>query len=138
MDTRDMIYFGDYSYYLMSSRWNSLYDDNVFRCDIQPDVNIDQLEKVLKNSNNTKRIIVKTHHDNAVALVLENFIELQNIHKHFDRTIGYEIKDGVRVPILSDVIEIELKQMGTETRIQHLQSNMEYMAIMADIDINEE
>lgn len=134
----DMIYFGDYSYYLFPGKWSHIRDDDIFRCEIQPDVNMEELEQVLKNTNNTQRIIVKSWHDDAIALIIEGYVEIKYIHKNFDSTIGYEIINGVRTPVLSDTIELELRRMGAETRFNHIQSNLEYLAIMSDVDIDEE
>ena len=100
---------------------------------------LEELEAVFSNPNNlTYMEITDANHQNLFAK-LYNFTILKYVAKEY-HSIYYEgyNDDGQYIKLVTDLFKIELRKPTIEDKLPQYEATMEYIAIMADIDIDEE
>ena len=104
------------------------------------DYTIEELERVFSNPYNTQciKIMDKEHHN--IMATLYDYIVIDNIQKEYQAVYyeGYNTEKNCYEVLTTDLIKISLRKQTAEDRVPQMEATMEYIAIMADIDIDEE
>ena len=103
------------------------------------DRTFEEIETIFKNPKNLTHIEHTDTLGNSVYNNLENYSILVNIAKLYHEAIYLTYnEDGAPVEYKSDIVEVSLRVPTMEDTMPKLQATMEYIAIMSDIDIDEE
>lgn len=113
-------------------------DDKLFFFLFPEDKTLEEIEAILKNPKNTKRIIVSDKEEQNIFAILENYCNISNIeklynyayYKHFDSS-------GNLIEAYTDLYKIKLSRSTVPGQLNQVQSDLEYIAILSDIDLDE-
>ena len=101
-------------------------------------VDMETLHEILSNKSNLSIIKIFDDDNKLVAISDHIFTEYDSLNRIPQYTVCFYNEFGVREKQYVDVIVAHIKKPTSETSIRKMQSDMEYIAIMADIDIDEE
>ena len=100
---------------------------------------LEEIETIIKNPKNTKKIIISDKEEQSIYATLENYCEVTNIEKKFQEAYYFEYdKQGNVKEYYTDIYKIILRKSTVPSQLTKLQSDLEYVAIMSDIDIDED
>lgn len=99
----------------------------------------EEIEEIFNNPNNTKRIQNTNIAGTTIYNTLDNYIIVTNIKKLYHEVVYREFDDnGVYNEKYADIFSVSLRKQNPNDKIPQMEATMEYIAIMADIDIDEE
>ena len=101
---------------------------------------VEDLEKIFNNPHNIQCIKIMDKEHNNIMATLYDYIVIDNIQKEYKAVYyeGYNIEKNYYEVLTTDLIKITLRKQTAEDRVPQMEATMEYIAIMADIDIDEE
>ena len=100
---------------------------------------LDTFDKIFQNPDNLQEIRITDSNKQQIYDTLRGFKYLVSIGREYQGAYhdGYD-DNGEYYKITSDLVKILLRRESPEDAIPKMQATMEYMAIMSDIDIDEE
>jgi len=131
------IYFGDIELPMIKDAYNL---QETFLEVMLPTegMSIDYIDSIVSNRNNLKLIRIYDEFDRLVVRLENRYTEYDYVTKQLKYQISMYNERGEREPQYIPVIKVRVNTPSADSRVDRLQATMEYMAIMADIDINEE
>ena len=100
---------------------------------------LEEVEAIFQDVNNTKRIQTTDLEGHSVYNTLDNYTIVSNIRKLYHEIVyKYYDEAGVYHEKYSDIFSVSLRKPTADDAIPKIQATMEYMAIMTDVDIDEE
>lgn len=128
--------FGDYNFDMFPGAYMELENELEVTIDGQ-NMSLDYIDSILQNPANLQLITISDPRPMVVAR-FQNYIEVVSITKNphyqtqkFDGEGNLDEKYG-------DAIIIRIRKPSINTTVSKMQATMEYIAIMSDIDIDEE
>ncbi len=131
------VQFGEYTLPLVRDLYN-WFEDYVEIMIDPAQVDMETVHQILSSANNLAIIKIFDDDNKLVAISDHIFTEYDSINRVPKYTVGYYNEFGVREKQYVDVIVAHIKKPTTETSMRKIKSDMEYIAIMSDIDMDEE
>lgn len=136
-ENNGVVYFGEYAFTMFQTTYN-LGDTYVDIYLSNKNTSLDEIESVVQSPKNLKEIKI---FDSQQALVIK-FNNKFTVYDSLCTIPSFKYAEynnnGEREPQYTKVIKLTLKMPTPESELQKMQATMEYMAIMSDIDIDEE
>lgn len=100
----------------------------------------EEIEAVFRNPKNLIRIQHRDNESDYIYDTLENYTILTNIGKLYDENLytTYDKITGNPIIYQGDIISISLRKPTMDDRVPSFEANLEYLAIMSGIDLDEE
>lgn len=149
------IRFGTNEYTLVPGSAVQEYNDNLEVQILADEVDLESLEAILLDSNNTSSIVIVD--ENSTRQIYENWGKLLRLRKEYNILYWTEIAEQIITPeevdpetgeIITpqeieyetiehraDIIYINLTHPGLESQVETNTANIEFLAIMSDIDL---
>lgn len=130
------VFFGEESFDMIAGAYMVM--DDYVQITIPGDgIGLDYLEEVLRNKDNLKSVRI---YDGRPELVVQfdQYTEFGGLEKDPHYELQKYDGEGKLAPIFGDAIRITIRKPQMIDKFNKLEATMEYIAIMADIDIDEE
>lgn len=103
------------------------------------DYSFEELEEIFSNAQNTQKIQIVDSDRHNIYATATDYIILTNMRKLYNEVYyeGYT-DEGQYFQLTTDLIKVELRKQNANDLVNQLQSDVEYMAIMTDVDLNKE
>lgn len=100
---------------------------------------VEEVEELFKHSTNLTLITIYDRYKEGIRGRFNNYTVLHNIQKAYKGVYhtGYD-ENGNYYELTMDLYRVELRPQNADDKIPQMEATMEYIAIMADIDIDEE
>lgn len=100
----------------------------------------EEIETIFRNPKNLLRIQHKDSESDYIYDTLENYSIVTNMGKLYDENLytTYDKVTGNPIVYQGDIISISLRKPTMDDRVPSFEANLEYLAIMSGIDLDEE
>ena len=99
---------------------------------------LDEFEQLFANKENTKKITITDRNKQNIYGIYQGYQYIKTFGKEYEGAYheGYD-EQGNYYRMTTDLIKIVMRRAEPGDLIEKMQSDMEYMAIMTDIDIDD-
>ena len=130
------VYFGDIEFDMISGAYMVM-DDYIEITIPGEGISLDYVESILRDKENLKLIRIYDGRPELVAK-FDEYTEFGRLEKDPHYQLQKFTGDGQLEPIYGDAIKITARKPEMVDLLNKYEATMEYIAIMADIDIDEE
>lgn len=131
------VYFGDYQFDMLDGMYN--WQDEYLEVWLPSEsTDLNTIDSILSNANNLQNIYIYDEFDKLIAKSEKKYTEYDYIKRIPKYQIDMYSPEGIREPRYVEAVEVRIRRPSTDTKLTKMQATMEYMAIMSDIDIDEE
>ena len=137
LDHYDIIKLGEHKLKIVRSAYG-YGSDKLFFLLFPEGRTLEEIEDIIKNPKNTKKIIISDREEKDIYLILEGFCEVDNVEKQYQGAYYTNINEENESSetLFTDIYRITLNKNSIPSQITKFQSDLEYVAIMSNIDIN--
>lgn len=97
-------------------------------------IDIDNLEEVLSNKTNLETI--KVVNQGSVQQIFKGYTKVDSLIKKYDVVYSTTwAEDGSAVESTANILYVYLKKPGLEEQVEENTANIEFLAIMSDIEL---
>ncbi len=129
--------FGDYELNMFPAAY--IVEDDYLQITIPADnLSLDYVESIIKNQNNLQLIQISDGRPGPLVKFEKIYTEFDRLEKNPHYMIQRFDEDGNLNEKYGDAIIITVRKPTINSKLSQMQATMEYMAIMSDIDIDEE
>ena len=139
LDHYDIIKLGEYKLKIIRSGYG-YGSDKMFFLLFPEERTLEEIENIIKNPKNTKKIIISDKEEKDIYLILEGFCEVDNVEKQYQGAYYTNVneEDESSETFFTDIYRITLNKNTIPSQLTKFQSDLEYVAIMSDIDLDED
>lgn len=131
------VYFGDYQFDMLDGMYN--WQDEYLEVWLPSEsTDLNTIDSILSNASNLQNIYIYDEFDKLIAKSEKKYTEYDYIKRIPKYQIDMYSPEGIREPQYVEAVEVCIRRPSADTKLTKMQATMEYMAIMSDIDIDEE
>lgn len=131
------VYFGDYQFDMLDGMYN--WQDEYLEVWLPSEsTDLNTIDSILSNASNLQNIYIYDEFDKLIAKSEKKYTEYDYIKRIPKYQIDMYSPEGIREPQYVEAVEVRIRRPSADTKLTKMQATMEYMAIMSDIDIDEE
>lgn len=131
------VYFGDYQFDMLDGMYN--WQDEYLEVWLPSEsTDLNTIDSILSNASNLQNIYIYDEFDKLIAKSEKKYTEYDYIKRIPKYQIDMYSPEGIREPQYVEAVEVRIRRPSADTKLTKIQATMEYMAIMSDIDIDEE
>lgn len=131
------VYFGDYQFDMLDGMYN--WQDEYLEVWLPSEsTDLNTIDSILSNASNLQNIYIYDEFDKLIAKSEKKYTEYDYIKRIPKYQIDIYSPEGIREPQYVEAVEVRIRRPSADTKLTKMQATMEYMAIMSDIDIDEE
>lgn len=131
------VYFGEYGFDMFPGAYSDMGDSLSVTLDGKQ-ASLDYIEKIVSNKNNLKLIQIFDPRPALITKFNNRYTEFDKLEVNPNYLISRYDDQGNLDEKYGDAIIITLRRPTVESILQKMQSDLEYMAIISDIDIDSE
>jgi len=130
------VHFGDYVFEMVPNGYVIMEEKYIEIDLVANDLKLDYIEQIISNPENTK--VIKLYFDDSLISTFTKYNYYERILKLPHQMLSDYDQDGNPIEVDTDIIKVTIRTARASDTLNQIQATMEYIAIMADIDIDEE